>query len=119
MIDDRVSRFNFGGASPLEIYIFIGIVLVIFGYIALRLLKIYREDRKKFRWIYELAKSIDFTRAEIQDLKDVSKENNIKNDDQLYRILHSVIMLPSTRKKLYFGTKRHGKSNRHFISRIH
>ena len=105
MIDDRVSRFNFGGASPLIIAVFVGVIVIVVGYICFRIIKNYYYERKRFGWIYDLASQLDLTRTEIQDLKETALENDIVNVDQLYRILHSVKMMPSTRKKLYFGTK--------------
>jgi len=105
MVDDRVSRFNFGGASPLELYIIGGLLVILFGYILFLLLKNYREDRKKFGWLYELSKETYLTGMEIDDLKEIAEENEINNPDQLYRVIHSVRMRASTRRKLLFGSK--------------
>ncbi|RKY85819.1 hypothetical protein DRQ09_06795 [candidate division KSB1 bacterium] len=98
-------NFTFGGSSGIVVGVFLAIILFLTVYITYKLLKNYLEDKKKFGWIYELAKSKNFTRTEIQDLKEVAIENQIKNEDQLYRILHSVKMLSSTRRKLLFDTK--------------
>ena len=104
------SNFNFGGSSGFVIIIFAVIFLFIAIYVAYKILNSYLKDKKKFGWIYELAKSRDFSKSQIQDLKEVSEENQIKNLDQLYRVLHSVKMLSSTRRKLLFDPKEKPKS---------
>ena len=103
-------NFNFGASSTAVIFIFVGIILLVAFYVAYKILNDYLRDRKRFGWIYELAKSKDLTKAQIKDLKEVSEENRIKNLDQLYRVLHSVRMFSSTRRKLLFDTKEKPKS---------
>ena len=97
--------FTFGESSGIVIGIFLAIILFLAASITIKAIRNYLEDKKKFGWIYELSKSKDFTKSEIEDLKEISAENQIKNEDQLYRILHSVKMLSSTRRKLLFDTK--------------
>ena len=93
--------FAFRRASTLEIYIFFVFVLYFLGMLLYKMFKYYVWDKKKFKWIYDLAKTKDFTKTEIQDLKEISVENGVKSTEQLYRIISSVRMLSSTRRKLY------------------
>jgi len=105
-------NFTFGGSSDVVIVVFIGIIVLLALYIAYRILSDYLKDKKQFGWIYELANQKDFTKTEVQDLKEVSAENQIKNVDQLYRVIHSVKMLSSTRRKLLFETKEKSRTNK-------
>ena len=105
-------NFTFGGSSGVVIIVFVGIIVLLGIFIAYKILNDYLKDRKKFGWIYDLAGEKDFSKTEIQDLKEVSVENQIKNVDQLYRVLHSVKMLSSTRRKLLFDTKEKSKTSR-------
>ena len=109
-MNQTMDNFNFGGGSGITIFIFVVVILGIAGYIIFKYLRNYLADRKKFGWIYELSESKDFTKSELQDLKECAAENDIKNADQLYRVLHSVKMLSSTRRKLYFDDKDKKKS---------
>jgi len=104
-------NFSFGGSSNVVIIIFVGILVFLACYIVYKILSDYLKDRKEFGWIYDLAKSKELSKSQIQDLKEVSKENQIKNLDQLYRVLNQVKMLSSTRRKLLFDTPAKPRSS--------